>query len=40
MYEDEMTKVNDKPKFKWKLSSADWEKYSDEVESTIPREYL
>ena len=34
-----MTKVNNKPKFKWKLSSADWEKYSDEVESTIPKEY-
>ena len=25
-YEDEMVRVNNKPKFKWKLESADWEK--------------
>ena len=38
-YEDQMTKVNNKPKYKWKLTSADWEKYSQEVESSIPKEY-
>ena len=38
-YEDQMTKVNNKPKYKWKLTSADWEKYSQEVESSILKEY-
>ena len=38
-YEDQITKVNSKPKYKWKLSSADWDKYSEEVESIIPKEY-
>ena len=36
-YEDEMVRVNNKPKFKWKLDSADWEKYMQDVEDTIPK---
>ncbi len=31
--------MNSKSRNKWKLSTADWEKYSAEVESTIPKEY-
>ena len=38
-YEDEMVRVNNKPKFKWKLESADWEKYSQDVEDSIPKTY-
>ena len=38
-YEDEMIRVNNKPKYKWKLGSADWEKYSQEVEDSIPKTY-
>ena len=32
-----MVKVNDRPKFKWKLSEADWESYSDEMGKNIPK---
>ena len=38
-YEDQLTKVNSKPRYKWKLSSADWAKYSAEIEDKIPKEY-
>ena len=38
-YEDEMVRVNNKPMFKWKLESADWEKYSQDVEDSIPKTY-
>ena len=31
-YEDEMVKVNDRPKFKWRLSEANWESYAEEME--------
>ena len=35
-YEDEMIRVNNKPKYKWKLGKADWENYSQDVEDSIP----
>ena len=38
-YEDEMVRVNNKPKFKWKLASADWENYMQDVEDAIPKTY-
>ena len=34
-----MTRVNNKPKYKWKLASADWDKYSQDVEDAIPKNY-
>ena len=36
-YEEEMMKVNDKPKFKWKLSDADWENFAVDVEKNLPK---
>ena len=38
-YEGEMIRVNQKAKLKWKLETADWEKYTNDVESKIPKEY-
>ena len=38
-YEDEMTKVNSKPRYKWKMSKADWEKYKNDIEDLIPNNY-
>ena len=38
-YEDEMTKVNSKPRYKWKMSEADWEKYKKDIEDLIPNNY-
>ena len=34
-----MIRVNQKAKLKWKLETADWEKYTNDVESKIPKEY-
>ena len=38
-YEDEMVRVNNKPRFKWKLSVADWEKYNSDIEKNLPKNY-
>ena len=32
-----MTKGNDKPKFKLRLSEADWESYAEEIEKKLPK---
>ena len=32
-----MTKVNDKPKFKWRLSETDWESYAEEIEKNLQK---
>ena len=38
-YQDMFPTVNNKPVYKWNLKKADWEKFSEEVEKTIPRNY-
>ena len=38
-YEDELTKVNDKPRFKWRMSEADWENFQKDIENKIPKNY-
>ena len=35
MYEDENTRVNEKPKYKWKLE--EWKKYAEDIETAIPK---
>ena len=34
-----MIRVNQKTKLEWKLKTADWEKYTDDVDSKIPKDY-
>lgn len=38
-YEDDVPEVNNKPRFKWKLSEAKWEDYRREIEESIPTNY-
>ena len=38
-YSDYIPSVNNKPTFKWKLKDADWEKFRNEVENNIPKNY-
>ena len=34
-----MIRVNQKTKLEWKLKTVDWEKYTDDVDSKIPKDY-
>ena len=34
-----MIRVNQKTKLEWKLKTANWEKYTDDVDSKIPKDY-
>ena len=38
-YEDEMIKVNNKPRFKWRMKDADWESFKNDIEQDIPSKY-
>ena len=38
-YEDEMIKVNNKSRFKWKMKDADWEAFKNDIEQDIPSKY-
>ena len=38
-YEDEMIKVNNKPRFKWKMKDAEWETFKNDIEQDIPSKY-
>ena len=38
-YEDEMIKVNNKPRFKWKMKDADWESFKNDIDQDIPSKY-
>ena len=38
-YEDQMTKIETKTKYKWKISKADWEKFTDLIEQKIPQNF-
>ena len=38
-YEDEMAKVNNKPRFKWMMKDADWENFEKDIEQAIPSKY-
>ena len=38
-YEDEMAKVNNKPRFKWKMEDADLQNFKKDIEQAIPSKY-
>ena len=38
-YQDMFPTVNNKPSYKWNLKKADWDKFTEEVEKTIPTNY-
>ena len=38
-YEDQMMKIKTKTKYKWKISEADWEKFTEEIEQKIPQNF-
>ena len=38
-YQGRMPKVNNTPKYRWKLSKADWESYAKEIDKNLPRCY-
>ena len=37
--EGKMSKVNDNPNYRWKLSKADWDKYAQEIDNNLPKKY-
>ena len=38
-YEDQMMKIKTRTKYKWKISEADWEKFTNEIEQKIPQNF-
>ena len=38
-YEDHMMKIKTKTKYKWRISEAYWEKFTDEIEQKIPQNF-
>ena len=39
-YQDDISRVNEKPKYKWRLKDANWEAFAREVEAQIPSHYI
>ncbi len=38
-YHDDIPRVNENPKYKWRLKDANWEAFEREVEANIPTHY-
>ena len=38
-YEDSIPKVNNKLRYKWRTSKADWQAYAKEIDDRLPRNY-
>ena len=37
--EGKISKVNDKPNYRWKLSKADWESFAQDIDNNLPTNY-